>query len=75
MSDHPSDRARYVSKCVALSVEERFKSEWDEAAKEVKKVSVGWFVRVSESSAVFVGMEKPDIKEGDKMRLALEHDR
>jgi hypothetical protein len=41
----------------------------------VKNVSVGWFVRVSESSAVFVGMEKPDIKEGDKMRLALEHDR
>jgi hypothetical protein len=66
--------ARYVSKCVALSVEERYRSEWNEAAKETKQVSVGWFVRVTESSAVYVGMEKPDIKEGDKMRLVLEHD-
>jgi hypothetical protein len=66
--------ARYVSKCVALSVEERHRDEWDEASKGTKKVSVGWFVRVTESSAVYVGMEKPDIKEGDKMRLVLEHD-
>jgi hypothetical protein len=65
---------RYVSKCVALSVEERHRDEWDEATKGTKKVSLGWFVRVNESSAIFVGMEKPDIKAGDKLKLSLEHD-
>lgn len=70
-----TDHVRYIAKCTAISVEERFASSWDDATKAAKQISLGWYVRVSESSAVFVGSEKPDIKTGDKLRLVLEHDK
>lgn len=33
------------------------------------EVSLGWFVRWDESSAIFMGMEKPDIQPGDMLQL------
>lgn len=74
----PRTRYRYVSRCVAMSVEERFedfnhRKDPNDATKFVSdKRSIGWWVRVSESSAVFVGMEKPDIVKGDSLRHILE---
>lgn len=31
-----------------------------------------WFVRISESSAICVGNEKPDIKEGDMVTMTMQ---
>lgn len=36
-----------------------------------EEVSAGWFVRVSESSAIGVGMTKPDLEPGDTVGLTM----
>lgn len=33
--------------------------------------SLGWFIRISDSSAIGVGMEKPDVAVGDEIVLLL----
>jgi hypothetical protein len=50
-----------------MSVEERFVTNGNNV-----RTSIGWYIRVSESSAVYVGNEKPDIVKGDKLRHILE---
>lgn len=34
--------------------------------------SLGWFVRITESSAIFFGMEKPELEPGDKIKITIE---
>lgn len=59
-----------------ISVEERFetmrgyKNEAGEAAFD--KHSLGWFIRITESSAISVGHSKPDVGPGDELILTLE---
>lgn len=38
---------------------------------ESVKRDLGWFIRISQHISVFVGMEEPDIKIGDQLRLIL----
>lgn len=37
-----------------------------------EEVSAGWFVRISESSAIGVGATRPDLKPGDTVLLTME---
>lgn len=58
-----------------ISVEERFRvargyKRGDETVLEQK--SLGWFIRITESSAIGVGPNKPDVSPGDEIILTLE---
>lgn len=67
---------RYVYEARVLSVEEKFEtlpSVQDSGGKWSSPLrSVGWFIRISEASAIGVGQEKPDIVPGDTMIITLQ---
>lgn len=59
-----------------LSVEERFETVrgYKDAAGQtvLEKRSLGWYVRITESSAIRVSGVKPDLKPGDELIVTLE---
>lgn len=66
---------RYVFTTKLVSVEEKFrtiraKKVGDQVQEETE--SLGWFLRLSESSAICVGAEKPDLAAGDLVTLTIE---
>jgi len=66
---------RFAWTARVLSVEEKFRDvhisgTGPEAV--MGKESLGWFVRISESSAIRVGTEKPGLQPGDTVKLTME---
>jgi hypothetical protein len=61
---------------IVLSVEERFQTvsgrKNPDGGVDLVKESLGWFIRITESSAIRVGATKPDVKIGDEIILTLE---
>lgn len=60
-----------------LSVEERFETvrgykDPITGQTVTDRRSLGWFIRITESSAICVGRSKPDVAEGDELVLTLE---
>jgi len=55
---------RYVGTATVLSITER---------KDKDQKSLGWWLRLSESSAIYMGMDKPSMKEGDTVTHIIEH--
>lgn len=65
---------RYKWVARVLSVQEHKATVWKGGvgdAAVMEEVSVGWFARVTESSAIFLGFEKPDIQPGDEVELTM----
>jgi hypothetical protein len=65
-----------------ISVEEKFTTknyrvERDPATGQTSwqcdRVSLGWFVRYTESSAIRVGATRPDLNVGDEIEVVLRH--
>ena len=67
---------RYVMNVTVISVEQKFANgaavKGPDDKWTVPQVNLGWFMRVTESSAIWLGNEKPDIKSGDTVRLTVE---
>jgi hypothetical protein len=66
---------RYAFTSTVISVDEKFHTNrvvMIEGKPQEEKESLGWFVRITESSAICVGGERPDIKKGDKVKITLE---
>lgn len=66
---------RYVFETNVINVEEKFctvRGRMVDGQKVVDTESMGWFIRLTESSAICVGSEKPNIVAGDKVRFTLE---
>lgn len=61
---------------IVLSVEERFRDirgyKNEAGQTQIDRESLGWFIRISESSAIGVGSVRPDINPGDEIILTLE---
>lgn len=59
-----------------LSVEERFQTIRGhlDANKQtvLEQENLGWFIRITESSAIGVGPNKPDVQAGDEIIITLE---
>jgi hypothetical protein len=76
-------RTRYHFEGIVLSVEERHDtvhSNWrrdpndptqTKNISDTKNVSQGWFVRFTDSSAMFFGMQKPDFVKGDTLQMTV----
>lgn len=66
--------ASYTFGASVLSVvEKRTKVNWRQEGGKwtYDEVSEGWFVRITDSSAIFFGGEKPDLKVGDKLEISI----
>lgn len=67
---------RYIYFANVVSVTEHFETvsgrKNEQGQVDITHKSLGWFVRVTESSAIHVGMEKPDIKVGDRIKITYE---
>lgn len=67
---------RYVLTGRVISVEEKrvkLAAVQDSDGKwSVPEMGIGWFVRIAQSSSIFVGIEKPDIAVGDMIRMTME---
>lgn len=68
---------RYLIRNIdVISVEERFETlkgyRTEKGEAVIEQRSIGWYVRISQSSAIFVGTEEPPFKKGDKINLTLE---
>lgn len=80
--DSQTETVRYVWFATVLSIDEQFQTmgtyatgTLDAGGRPVydnKKESLGWFVRVSNSSGLLFGSSKPDLKPGDHVRLTCE---
>lgn len=76
-------RTRYHFEGVVLSVEERTEtvhSNWrrdpndptqTKNISDTEKVSQGYFVRFTDSSAIYFGMTKPDFSSGDTLEMTV----
>lgn len=74
-------RTRYHFEATVLNVEERNQTEhsnWrrdpndptrTKNISDSKQVSLGWFVRFTDSSAMYFGMDKPDFGKGDTIQI------
>ena len=66
----------FRGKAEVLSIEERFETlrgyKGADGQTVIDKNSLGWFVRITNSSAIRVGNTKPDIQPGDQVVLTLE---
>jgi hypothetical protein len=72
-------RIRYNFEVQVISVEERFEehrvnphpdpADPSKTVYDVQKTSLGWFVRISDSSAMYFGMTKPDFGKGDTLEM------
>lgn len=68
---------RYAFITSVIAVEEKFQQVNWHLDKETGKptceeVSLGWFVRYTDSSAIWLGNEKPELKVGDRIKVMLE---
>lgn len=65
----------YKFEAVVINVEEKFrtlrarKTASGEIEQDVE--SLGWFVRIAQSAAIGVGVDKPDILPGDKVQITM----
>lgn len=50
-----TDRTRYIWQSRVLKVEERFEIG----------ISIGWFIQINPEVSIRLGVDKPDLKEGD----------
>lgn len=65
---------KYIWDARVISVNEHKTTIWKGgvgAAAIMEEVSSGWYVRVTESSAIHVGSEKPDLLPGDTVELTM----
>jgi hypothetical protein len=69
-------RIRYVFNGTAISVQERFEMmggrKGTDGQTEIIQRSVGWFVQLSTGASLCLGPEKPDIAQGDTVRMTIE---
>lgn len=72
-----TEKTRYVFKTKIVSVEERFRTlrvaKKADGTTEEERESLGWFIRLDQSSAISMGPEKPaDWKAGDVIKHTME---
>lgn len=67
---------KYVYVRTIKKIEERHARQWVSGAgadTKFERKSVGWYATfVEEPSAIFLGREQPNLKDGDKVKFTLE---
>lgn len=69
-------RTRYVFSGKAIAVQERFEMvsgrKTADGQTEIVQRSVGWFVQLSAGASLYLGPNKPDIAQGEEVRITIE---
>ena len=69
-------RVRYVLMGQVIAVQEQFEvtggRKGADGQTEITRRSIGWFLQLSAGASLYVGPDKPDIAQGDTVRMTIE---